>query len=87
MGRGLIPMQQTTLYDSNRQPVAHVWPEGNTWVFSWLICPEPVIAMAATNPSTPLVVDHSGNTWTGSDLMAVLGNIPWTHRRYHQIGG
>ena len=80
-------IQQTTLFDSNGFRIAHIWPEANGWVISWLVPPEAVVMLALRDPSVPILRDHTNRSWTGSELIAFLDTLPFNQRRYHQIGG
>lgn len=79
-------IQQTTLFDSNGHRIAHIWPEHSGWVFSWLVPPEAVMALVLRDPSVAHFRDHQGQPWTGSNLLAFLDTLPFSQRRYNQIG-
>ena len=80
-------IQQTTLfYADGGQRVAHIWPEPSGWVISWLVSPEAIMALVLREPSTAHFYDHTNQKWTGSDLVAFLDTLPFSQRRYNQIG-
>jgi hypothetical protein len=44
------------------------------------------MALILRDPSTAHFYDHTNQKWTGSDLIAFLDTLPFSQRRYNQIG-
>lgn len=80
-------IEQTTLYSvKDRRTIAHIWHENSLPVISWLTPPEGIIQLATLDQGSPICIDHSGQVWSGGNLIHFVNSVQFANRRYNQIG-